>query len=51
MPNVLRSAIDDVREYGPRLRLCPDPRDFKSEEAALTSLFEIQFEAIAKEVR
>lgn len=25
----------------------PDPRDFKSEEAALTSLFESQFEAIA----
>lgn len=28
----------------------PDPRDFKSEEAALTSLFEIQFEAIASEI-
>ena len=24
MPNVLRSAMRDVREYGPRLRKCPD---------------------------
>lgn len=24
MPNVLRSAIQDVRTYGPRMQKCPD---------------------------
>lgn len=31
MPNVLRAAIRDVREYGPRLRRCPEDCPCKEE--------------------
>lgn len=38
MPNVLRGAIRDVREYGPRLKKCPHDCPCKEGEEDGTSL-------------